>query len=249
MTTPYFTHYFGDVTLDGQPAPAGTRIEMYSPRGDRVGCYILTNSGIYPYTRAYGEDTVSNIPGMRAGEAVTFRVNGVLATTNPATVTWQDDRMNHRVNLTASSQIDVATLLISLAGRYDLVLGEEGTYAPPPADPRFNTLTGLRPGQTYLIHMTSAAELVIYGTPLAANTPLALTPGWRWIGYLPNCNLPVATALASIAGKYDLLLSETGTYAPPPADPRFNTMTTMEPGEGYMIHVMAGGTLSYPLCP
>ncbi len=246
--TPYFTHYSGIIHLDGLVAPAGTRVEMYSPRDDRVGCCVTTEMTIYPYTRVYGEDTASGIPGMRAGEAVTFRVNGVVATTSPPTVIWQDDKLQHPANLSASSQVDVATFLASIAGRYDLVLGEEGTYAPPPADPRFNTLTSLQTGRTYLIHMTGSAELVINGTLVAADIPLPLTPGWHWIGYLPNCTEQIATALASLAGMYDLVLSETGTYAPPPSDPRFNTLTAMEPGEGYMIHMTASGTLTYPIC-
>ena len=247
-TTPYFSQYYGQVTLDGLPGPVGTLIEMYSPRGERVGCCITTVAGIYPYTRVYGEDSGAGIPGMRAGEAVTFRVNGFLAATNPITVTWQDDRSNHQVDLTASTQLDVATILASIAGQYDLVLGEEGTYAPPPADPRFNTLNTLRPEESYLIRMTQAGELVIRGRRVAANTPISLGTGWQWVGYLPDCTLEVATALASISGSFDLVLSEDKTYAPPPADPRFNTLTDMEPGEGYMFRMTRSGTQVYPDC-
>jgi len=56
----------------------------------------------------------------------------------------------------------------------------------------------------------------------------------------------VTTALGSIAGKFSLLLGELGTYAPPPADPRFNTLTQMESGEGYMIRMTQAATLVYP---
>ena len=111
VTTPYFTQYYGSVRINGTDAPAGTLIEMYSPREDRVGCYVTTVAGIYPYTRVYGEDNSATppIPGMRAGEAVTFKVNGVVATTNPATVLWQNDRVIHQVDLTASAAAGTPT--------------------------------------------------------------------------------------------------------------------------------------------
>lgn len=51
-------------------------------------------------------------------------------------------------------------VLAGLTGQYDLVVGEEGTYAPPPADPRFNTLAVLRPDRGYLLRLRAAATLV-----------------------------------------------------------------------------------------
>jgi hypothetical protein len=245
QTTPYFSHYYGAITLDGQAAPVGARVEMFSPRGDRVGCFVTTLAGIYPFTRVYGEDIASAIPGMRAGEAVTFKVNGVTATTSP-TALWQDDKIGHQVDLVASSGLDVGAILASIAGKYNLVLSEEGGYVPPPADPRYNTLNTLAVGEGYLIRMTQAGEIVLNGSPAAADMPHNLAVGWNWIGYLPTNPLPVATALASIAGKYNLLLGQDGTYAPPPADPRFNTLLQMAPGAGYMIRMTQAATLIYP---
>jgi hypothetical protein len=127
-----------------------------------------------------------------------------------------------------------------------LVLGEEGTYAPPPADPRFNTLTNFNDGKGYMLRMTQDATLTVTGDAIASNTPIQLPSGWRWLGYLRDNALDIPTALASIAGKFNLLLGETGTYAPPPADPRFNTLSQMEPGRGYLIRMTQGGTLTYP---
>lgn len=104
QATPSFTFYFGTVLVNGAAASPGTRIELYNPRGERVGCAVTTAAGIYPYTRAYGEDSSANPPiaGMRAGEAVTFKVNGAVATTLPSPVIWQDDKATHAVDLSAS---------------------------------------------------------------------------------------------------------------------------------------------------
>lgn len=138
--------------------------------------------------------------------------------------------------------------LAPIAGRYDLVLGEEGAYAPPPADPAYNTLTGLTPGRAYLIRMTVPGELVLWGAPVDAGAPLALQPGWQWLGYLPACAQEVGAALASIAGAYDLVLGESGAYAPPPADAARNTLSELVPGAGYMIRLTQDATLVYPPC-
>ena len=146
---------------------------------------------------------------------------------------------------------DVDSMLNAIAGDYDLVLSEQATYAPPPADPRFNTLTALEPGIGYMIRMTQTAPdaslLGLTGPRVLADTPLSLEGGWNWVGYLPTTTLPVTTALSSIAGKYDLVLGEDDTtYAPPPADPALNTLTVMEPGEAYLIRMIEPATLVYP---
>ena len=247
QNTPAFSQYFGTVTLDGQPAPVGAVIEAFSPRGQKVGEFVVRTAGVYGYMRVYGEDPSASppIPGMRDGEIVRFRLNGFPATAAPPPV-WHDDKEVHEVALSAVSQLGVAEVLAPLEGQYDLVLGEEGTYAPPPADPRFNTLETLARGKGYMIRMRAAATLPVQGQPIPADEPLGLTRGWRWIAYLPTAPLDPGTALATIAGQYDLLLGETGTYAPPPADPRFNTLDQLEPGRGYLLRLTTDTTLRYP---
>lgn len=103
--TPFFTEYYGTVTIDGSPAPAGTTVEAYSPRGDRAGCVEVTTAGYYPYMRVYREDPDANppIPGMQSGDEVMFKVNGVVAQSDPSPITWTDDFGQHPVNLTATS--------------------------------------------------------------------------------------------------------------------------------------------------
>ena len=99
--TPNFSEYYGSVSLDGEAAPAGTLVEAYSPRGDKVGCVQVSVPGYYPYMRVYGEEGTT--PGMRNNEEVTFKVGGHLATTDPSPVIWFNDWDQHQVNLSATS--------------------------------------------------------------------------------------------------------------------------------------------------
>ena len=97
------SEYYGSVLLDEAAAPAGTLVEAYSPRGDKVGCVPVGIPGYYPYMRVYGQDGPT--PGMRNSEEVTFKVGGNLATTDPSPVIWINDWDQHQVNLTATTGV------------------------------------------------------------------------------------------------------------------------------------------------
>ncbi len=266
--TPYFTDAYGDVAILDQNAPVGTVIEARNPRGETVGCFVVSTAGQYGFMRIYGEDTTATppIPGMRAGELVAFRVNGAPAVATPL-LYWQADYSTHRVDLNAGSiegqlvlmnpgwnlisfRLDppvptVRQVLDSVDGRYDRVLGETGAYAPS-IPPVYNTLKELHPGRGYYVRVTgtTAATALIEGLPVPVTTPIALHPGWNWIGYLPQVALPITEALQSIAGQYQRVLSVDKTFDP--ALPGYSTLRVMEPGQGYLLYANQAITLVYP---
>ena len=137
--TPFFTIVYGTVTLDGVAAPVGTVVEARSPRGDVVGCFVVTEAGNYGAMYVYGEDTSVSppLPGMRAGEVVAFYVNGAEATASPELV-WSNDRDLHQADLSATSapcydfdnsgQVDVADIML-VAGHWRCGSGDE-CYEP-----------------------------------------------------------------------------------------------------------------------
>jgi hypothetical protein len=273
--TPYFTHYNGSVRLNEQVAPVGTVVEAHSSRGQLAGFCSVTTEGLYGYMRTYGEDSTASPPisGMRAGEPVTFKVNGQCALPSPGPIFWWDDKQYHTIDLNSpceqtqrislhtgwnwfsifNSPADksIASVLSTISGKYDQVNGEAGIYKPPPANPIFNTLTQILPGEGYMIRMTQAAEepnpLVVTGAFLPNNTPIPLDAGWNWIGFLPDSAQSVSCALSSVSGNYDLVLGEVGLYAPPPANPAFNTLSNLEPGRGYLIRTTWNVSLIYPV--
>ena len=103
QNTPFFTIVYGTVTMNEQDAPAGTVVETHSPRGDVVGCFVVTDPGNYGAMYVYGEDTSVSppIPGMRAGETVAFYVDGLEATPDPI-LAWSNDKDLHEVDLSAT---------------------------------------------------------------------------------------------------------------------------------------------------
>jgi hypothetical protein len=268
QTTPFFSQAYGSVLLAGMNAPAGSVVQALNPRGDTVGCFTVSSDGLYGFMRIYGEDSSANppIPGMRAGELVSFKVNGSPAVAAPLFY-WQDDKASHRVDLNASAldgqfvmlnpgwnwlslNVEPPTPLVaqtfsSIDGRYDRVLGENGIYDTS-LPPVFNSLTEIHAGLGYMLRITDTAtvNLLAEGVRLPPETPLPLHQGWNWIGYVPTQTLPITVALQSIAGQYQLVLGQYDTYDPDLPD--FSTLQEMSAGEGYMIYANTAVTLTYP---
>ena len=271
--TPDWSQVYGNVTLFGQPAPPGTVIEAINPRGDTVGCFTVVNQGQYGVMKVYGEDNAANppLPGLRAGECVTFRVNGVSAIPTPA-LNWQNDHALHPVNLEVGNtrfqnvslqpntwdlfSVNINPLgcstpqtLANIEGRYDRVLGENGVYAPSLPDYAI-TLNNLQAGAGYYIHITHTTYLnaLIEGIAIPVTTPISLHRGWNWVGYLPEGTWPITLALQSIDGQYQRVVGDVDSYDPS-LPPGFNFLLTMEPGEGYWLYASNDTTLVYPAGP
>jgi hypothetical protein len=88
--TPAWDVIYGSVDINGDPAPAGTRIEALTPRGEVAGCYIVEESGKLRMTHIYGAEGLGRSfgPGFRAGEPLSFRVDGLPAWAS-AGIAWR----------------------------------------------------------------------------------------------------------------------------------------------------------------
>lgn len=89
--------YYGDVTIDGDPAPAGVEIVAYVD-GEERGSYLTEASGEYGSPSAFDENLVVQGTADDEGEPVEFTVNGQLA---DATVEWEAGAVEN-VDLSAS---------------------------------------------------------------------------------------------------------------------------------------------------
>ncbi|PDV97123.1 CARDB domain-containing protein [Candidatus Chloroploca asiatica] len=267
--TPSWSVAFGNVTVAGQPAPAGTVITAETPRGEVVGCFVVESTGQYGFMSVYGEDATGTpvIPGMRPGEPVVFRVNGAMAVPTPQ-FTWQDNKTRTRIDLAAGITQSQYTLLRpnwnlvstrmtppvplldivfrSIAGKYCLVLGARGIYDCN-LPPGFQSLKEITPGKAYYTRITGGASvnLVVEGIPLSADTPITLERGLNWVGYLPTARQPVTTTLASINDQLLQVADGQGRIYDP-AEPEFSTLQELVPGQGYLVHLSSAATLVYP---
>ncbi len=168
--SPFFSIVYGSATLDGAPAPAGTIVFAFSPRGDVVGCFSINLAGNYGAMYIYGEDTsvTPGVPGMRTGETVAFSINnGQTAATPP--LIWNGDKNIHTVNLNA--QINSADLAVSINSLpASLRGGQSVTFTltavnTGPASASGVTLTAGLPNGFSLVSITPGQG--ICGTPTA----------------------------------------------------------------------------------
>ena len=229
--TPSFSIAYGPVQLDGAQAPVGTIVEVISPRDDVVGCIEVSAAGSYGAMYVYGEDTSVSppIPGMRAGETATFRVDGYTATATPELL-WQNDRELHQIALTAQTPDPVE---IALSPGLNLVpwrlepppnvqgalaeIAAQGGQAPEAyrwlskvdtweghvLDKPFNNFA-LALGQSYFVKATSASTWQPPGQQPASPVPVQLDPTWTLIG------LPVLPGPMTARGLLDEATAQGG---------------------------------------
>ena len=139
-------------------------------------------------------------------------------------------------------------MLASIAGNYDLVYAYDGCDTAdhwknfnPSAPPFANDLTNVDEKMGLWIHMTAADTLSVSGTT-PGTTDISLCEGWNLTGNPSTQQLPVADALTSISGAYDLIYAyEAADTADPwasynPTSPPFaNDLTDMGAGWGYWM--------------
>jgi PKD repeat protein len=98
--TPFFTLLYGELMVNGRPAPPGTTVQVVTPRGDVAGCFVVHSAGHYGLLHVYGQDPTAAplIAGFRDGEPLRFRVDGSDAVSSTI-LEWRDDKEPRRVNL------------------------------------------------------------------------------------------------------------------------------------------------------
>lgn len=100
--TPAFTWIYGDLLINGQPAPVGSRLEALTPNGELAGCFIVDRMGQYGFMPIYGADSGNPpLPGFLESEPLRLRVNGQdVVLSEP--LFWHNDKQEHRVDLSVT---------------------------------------------------------------------------------------------------------------------------------------------------
>jgi len=95
--------YFGDITIDGEPAPEGVEVTAYID-GEQRGSLTTTQTGAYGGSSAFDQKLVVEGTSDDAGATVEFRVNGEVASTDEA-IEWEPGEVR-RVDLTVGEGAD-----------------------------------------------------------------------------------------------------------------------------------------------
>ncbi|MEM6286000.1 MAG: hypothetical protein AAF845_02460 [Bacteroidota bacterium] len=108
------------------------------------------------------------------------------------------------------------------------------------------TLTAWEGGRTYRIHVdpeaASGLSFEVSGARLEAETALVLREGWNDVAFLHPTALPVDEALTSIAESLNRVEDvDARVY---PASGGAPELSTLEPGQGYRIHLSRADTLT-----
>ncbi|MFQ6609703.1 MAG: thrombospondin type 3 repeat-containing protein, partial [Fidelibacterota bacterium] len=112
----------------------------------------------------------------------------------------------------------------------------------------FGTLNTLSTTSMYQIHTTEPGTILYTGLQVDPTTPLELTSGWNWISYLPACDLSIGSALGSIDGSSDFVKNQTQFSSYVEGYGWFGSLTTMTVNDGFKLHMLEAGTLTYPGC-
>jgi hypothetical protein len=142
----------------------------------------------------------------------------------------------------------IATVLAPIAGKYSVVWTHQNgqwTYYDA-TDPARSTLSRIDAGSAYWIRMTSTSRLQLTGA--FASKSANLHSGWNFVGYSYASAQPIASALSSIPGKYDLVWSYangTWTYYDP-TDSEGSSLSQLQPGQGYWIKMRESAIWTLP---
>jgi hypothetical protein len=140
------------------------------------------------------------------------------------------------VNVTNSSN-SILSQFINRIGGKGLQIQSKNAYIEAPD--WIGTLTDIEKEQMYLVQTNAAGTLKFDGTPaVAAASPITLTNGWNWIGYIPQFTLPVNDALAALTPAANDQINGIDTYRTYNSNANLwlGNLNYLRSGEGYMYY-------------
>lgn len=249
----------------------GDEIGVYTPAGLCVGAAVWTGAGALAISAWKDDDQTPVVDGFKDGEAMSFRIwEASVNAEYPATATYSAGNGNFgfgllsrisllegRVVITRSAALGSRWSWISTPIKPDnlnaaaftqslenLVIMKDNAgrfYTPIP--PPFNGIGNIKIQEGYAVYLSAPDVLEVTGEDIADNEPIALVSGWNFAAYFPQSEMDIATALASIKSRLNIVKSDDGgVYIPD----LVNTIGRMRPFEGYKMNLSGAATLIYP---
>ncbi|MBN1873870.1 MAG: hypothetical protein JXA33_06540 [Anaerolineae bacterium] len=205
VATDEWADFWGTLTIDGTPAPAGTILAAYDPDGVYIGDYIVQEPGQYGFLHAYGDDTTTaDDEGAESGDAITFKVflplrtSPFVVTPSGSAPTWQGRGSRTEVDLSGGLPGPVAPSAVNISGPTVGAPGEFYTFTIS-VDP-LDVTTPL----TYVIQRTDAT------TPLTAELDRVINyhhVGWTTTG-VKVITVTVSNEAGTMTGTHTITIIE-----------------------------------------
>lgn len=115
----------------------------------------------------------------------------------------------------------------------------------------FGTLQQMNTRDLFITNLGAACGIDIWGAPVSVSeSPINLVAGWNWLAFTPQVSLPIADALGSLTPAHrDYIKNQTASATYYTGYGWFGTMTSMKPGDGYMMRLTNSDQLVYPAGP
>ena len=137
-----------------------------------------------------------------------------------------------------NDDMSLDNVLYSLGENANLIKNQTG-FATYYADFGWYGLDAIDVTSMYMIQMTTSADLVFAGTAVDfVNTPISLSTGWNWVGYLPQTPNNLDNALASIGENANLIKSQTEFATYYEGFGWYGGLEELSPGGGYMLKMI-----------
>lgn len=98
----------------------------------------------------------------------------------------------------------------------------------------------------YLIRMNNPDLLTISGTEIDPQTPINLFFGYQMISYLPEFPINTSDVFADVLSNLDFVRNSAGQMFRKIGPNWINSIGDMQPGEGYLVRMIADDVLIYP---
>jgi len=111
----------------------------------------------------------------------------------------------------------------------------------------YGSLLDVDPKQTYLLKLASGSSFSYEGVPVdVGNTPISLSAGWNWVGYLPSNSMSTITAFINDSFvEQDYIKSQTQDATYYDGYGFYGSLVTMDPLSGYLVKVANDGSFNY----
>ena len=149
-----------------------------------------------------------------------------------------------------NNDMSVGSVLKSLGLHGIMIVGQEGFCQYDPINDKWNgSFNKINPLHMYKILTNDPCMLEYSGNALdIPKTPINLSKGWNWLGYLPATAMSLDQALASITTSAIMITGQNG-FAFCTEKGWVGSLTMLEPNHGYKIQMAQADQLIYPETP